>query len=240
MTLAQLGWDAEREQELAALGDPALIPGRVRAQHRGRFDITTASGDRVATTLSSVHPAVGDWVALEDGDGSLARVRAVLPRRTSLERGDPGGTGASQVLCANADTVLCCSSLNQDYNIARLERMIAIAAATGAEAVVALTKADLVEDPGVRALDARAALGFSVPVIAVSAATGAGLDALAPWIAPGRTLALAGSSGVGKSTLVNALLGAEVQATGAIRAGDDRGRHVTVARELLLSPAAAR
>lgn len=231
MSLAHLGWNSERERELAALGDPELIPGRVRAQHRGRVDVHTDAGVVPVTPTSHLHPAVGDWVALR-GD----RLQAILERRGVLERADPGGRSEPQTLCANVDVVLCCASLNRDYNVRRLERLIGIAAAADAEAVVLLTKADLVEDAGARALDTRAELGFAVPVLTVSASTGADLDALRPWIAPGRTAVLAGSSGVGKSTLVNALVGAEVLATGAIRDSDDRGRHVSVRRELVLVP----
>jgi ribosome biogenesis GTPase len=172
-------------------------------------------------------------------------IRAVLPRRTALSRKVTGARSSEQVLAANVDTVFLVLGLDGDYNLRRLERLSVLAGASGAEAVVLLTKADLVtpEELAERVAAAREAVPGS-PVHAVAARpesghpTGAptGLDALELYLEPGRTVALLGSSGVGKSTLVNRLAGEEVLRTGAVRAGDDRGRHTTSHRELVRLP----
>jgi ribosome biogenesis GTPase len=148
-------------------------------------------------------------------------------------------TGRTEVLAANVDVVFVVTSPNRDLNARRLERFVALAVGGGCETVALLNKSDLVEDPGPALGAVRAAVGGDVPVAVCSALTGDGLDVVRSWLAPGRTIALLGTSGVGKSTLANALLGADVQATAPIRAVDDRGRHTTVRRELFELPGGA-
>jgi ribosome biogenesis GTPase len=189
-------------------------------------------------------PAVGDWVVLERGDGAdaVARVHAVLPRRSVFSRGGGDGsrdagarTAGEQVVAANVDFVFLVSGLDDDLNLRRIERYLALAWSSGAEPVVVLNKADRHPDVDAAIADVAAAAP-GVPVRPVSALTRDGVDGLRDWLGTGRTGALLGSSGVGKSTIVNALIGEERQATGAVREDDSRGRHTTRHRELIVVP----
>jgi ribosome biogenesis GTPase len=243
--LQNLGWTSERAAQLAALDRPELVGARVAAAHRGRLDLLGPDGPlagrvagrlRHAATSPADLPAVGDWAAVDPGAGV---VHAVLPRRGGIARADPGGQSQSQVLAANVDVALIVGSLNRDLNIRRLERLLALAADARADAVVVLSKADLVADPWSYVTDVRLALGSTVPVIALSVVAGSGLDALGAWLRPGATAVLLGSSGAGKTTLLNALSGGPPRRTAEIRARDDRGRHATTVRELVLLPSGA-
>ena len=234
-----LGWTDERAAQLAALDRTDLVPARVATAHRGRLDLIAQTGPlagrvsgrlRHDATRQADLPAVGDWVA---ADPETVVVHAVLPRRGGISRAAPDGRSEPQVLAANVDVALLLGSLNRDLNVRRLERMLTLAADARAEAVVVLSKADLVSDSAERVADVRLALGGTVPVIAISVRAGTGLEALAAWLRPGATAVLLGSSGVGKTTLLNALSDGPPRRTLAIRASDDRGRHATVTRELV-------
>ncbi len=239
--LAALGWASHFASALEALGDGSLLPARVVAADRGRFDLLGADGPLTAALAGRLRhaagpgelPVVGDWVAVEPHP---ATVHHVLARRTVLRRAAP--TGALQVLAANVDVVLVMSSLNRDLDPRRLEQFVAVAADGGAQPVVVLTKADLLADPSAALARVRP-VTRGVPLVIVSARRGEGLEELEPWLVPGATAALLGASGVGKSTLVNALLGSERQATAPIRRSDDQGRHTTVRRELVVLPSGA-
>jgi ribosome biogenesis GTPase / thiamine phosphate phosphatase len=241
--LAVLGWTPERAEQLAALSDLDLTPARVAGASHGRLDLLAAGGALTATVAGRLRhaarspadlPVVGDWVAVSEDV-----VRAVLPRRGGIARAAPDGRSEPQVLAANVDVALVLGSLNRDLNVRRLERMLTLAADARAEAVVVLSKADLVEDPWAHVADVRLALGGTVPVVAVSVHAGTGLDALGAWLRPGTTSVLLGSSGVGKTTLLNTLSGGPERRTAPIRASDDRGRHATTARELVPLPGGA-
>jgi ribosome biogenesis GTPase len=243
--LQNLGWNSERAAQLAALDRPGLVGARVASAHRGRLDLLGPDGPlaghvagrlRHAASSPADLPAVGDWVAVDSDSGV---VHAVLPRRGGIARAAPGGQSESQVLAANVDVALIVGSLNRDLNIRRLERLLALAADARADAVVVLSKADLVADPWAMVADVRLALGSTVPVIALSVLAGTGLDALGAWLQPGATAVLLGSSGTGKTTLLNALSGGPPRRTAEIRASDDRGRHATTARELVQLPSGA-
>ena len=243
--LAVLGWTHERDSQLAALDEPNLIAARVAGANRGRLDLLTAAGPLPGVIAGRLRhearspadlPAVGDWVAVDPAGGV---VRAVLPRRGGLARAAPDGRSEPQVLAANVDVALVVGSLNRDLNVRRLERMLTLAAEARAEAVVVLSKADLVEDAWAQVADVRLALGGTVPVIAVSVHAGTGLDALQAWLRPGATAVLLGSSGVGKTTLLNALGDGPERRTAPVREGDDRGRHATTSRELVQLPGGA-
>jgi ribosome biogenesis GTPase len=226
--LARLGWRAELQNHL---DDPSLVPARVLAVDRG--SVVVDAGDRswrapLAGRLRTM-PATGDFVgALPDGP-----VRAVLPRRGVIARRAEGGR--PEVLAANVDLALLATSPNRDLNPRRLARFLAITARGEVEAVVLLTKADLVDDPAAFAARIHAGLD-GTPVLAVSAVSGAGLDELRTLLEPRRTAVMLGTSGVGKSTLLNILLGEQRQPTRPIRESDDRGRHTTVRRELVPLP----
>lgn len=236
--LTALGWTPRLDAAFAALARPDLTPARVAAVHRGRLALLTADGPlagapsgrmtHTAETAADL-PAVGDWVAADPESGVVA---ALLPRNGGIARAAGDGRAEPQVLAANVDVALVVGSLNRDLNLRRLERFLALASDAEADAVVVLSKADLVDDPAEAALDVRAALGGTVPVVPISVLEGTGLDALGAWLQPRRTAVLLGSSGVGKTTLLNHLTG-EHRPTLPVRAGDDRGRHATTHRELV-------
>jgi ribosome biogenesis GTPase len=240
--LTTYGWSARLQQDFAPFAAQGLTPGRVIVQQRGRWRLVTEQGEVDAELAGRfVHeaadggfPVTGDWVAA-DVQAGFALIRAVLPRATAFTRWAAGPAGGVQVVAANIDVAFLAASLNADLNLRRLERYLAAAYESGAEPVIVLTKADACEN--VAALTAEVeVIAFGVPVLPVSAVTGEGLDQLAARLPPGRTAVLLGSSGVGKSTLVNALAGAERMATQAIREADAHGRHTTTHRELILLP----
>jgi ribosome biogenesis GTPase len=243
--LIPLGWDSTAAEAFvtSAGDDPHLRPGRVASVVRGAADVVTpsecragyAAGLREAVAGDPLAlPCPGDWVVLRgDADGEIV-IEAVLPRRTAIVRAGVGGDSHGQVLAAGVDTALVVEPGEPRPRLGRIERLLALAWASGATPVVAITKADLVGDVGeVTGEIAEAAPG--VAVHAVSALTGDGLGELGAYVRDGCAVALLGPSGAGKSTLVNALAGAEVMATGEVR-GDGRGRHTTVGRELIVLP----
>jgi ribosome biogenesis GTPase len=179
---------------------------------------------------------VGDWVVLEraENEGS-ATVALVLPRQTCMSRQGAGRSTHRQLIAANLDTVFIVMGMDGDFNLRRLERLLVVAWDSGASPVVVLNKSDLSDEAGsIQAAGEAVAAG--APVVGLSALEGAGVEALDPYLAPGKTVALIGSSGVGKSTLINQLAGAAVALTGAVRERDDRGQHTTTHRELLRLP----
>jgi ribosome biogenesis GTPase len=183
-------------------------------------------------------PGIGDWVVLRPRQGGRAAIQSVLPRRTAFVRRAAGDRSVAQVLAANVDTVFLVMGLDADFNTRRLERALVLAWESGAEPVVLLNKADLASDLGAQVAQVQGA-ATGVPVRVIAAKPGQGLEELAPWLLPGRTVALLGSSGVGKSTIVNRLLGREKQKTQDVRDGDRRGRHTTSHRELFTMPGGA-
>jgi ribosome biogenesis GTPase len=235
--LCRLGWNLSLQSSLEHLGAD-LTPARISAVHRGAFALAghprleraELTGRLRADPDPLVHPAVGDWVAVDAG----GRIAAVLPRASQLVRRAAGRAHAAQVLAANIDLVLLVTSLNGDLNPRRVERYLGVAWDSGASPAVVVSKADL-GDPG-PALAALGDLAIGLPLLATSTHDGRGLGELAALIGAGRTAVLVGSSGAGKSSLVNALLGEERQLTLPIRASDDRGRHATTHRELFLLP----
>ena len=239
-TLDDLGWSAALAADHlphAALGRE---PARIMAEDRGSYLVRSAAGERRAAITGrfrheagadpSVYPAVGDWVAIDGGPDDAA-IHAVLARRTAIVRQAPGRKTEAQVVGANVDVVFIVVSLNLDLNLRRLERYLAVAWESGAEPVVVLSKADLVEDPTPLLAEVeRIAVGATI--MTVSAIDGRGLDEVKARIGSGRTVAFVGSSGVGKSTLLNVLAGEDRATVRDVRADDDRGRHTTTRRQL--------
>jgi ribosome biogenesis GTPase len=243
--LTTYGWSRALQRDFEPFAAKGLVPGRVIVQQRGLFRLATEGGETEAKlsgrfrhdAAEGGHPVAGDWVAVQAGDG-LALVHGVLPRRSAFVRREAGTAERLQVVAANVDVALIALSLNGDLNLNRLERYLAATYESGAAPVVALTKADACAD-----LEAALAAVYRVageaPVIAVSAVSGQGLRELEGQLEPRRTAVLLGSSGVGKSTLVNALAGRELMATAQVRASDEKGRHTTTHRELIVLPSGA-
>lgn len=230
-----------------ALPDGAAgIPARVLSVYRDRFAVACEHGTGFARLKTAAYrmgeepvPAVGDFVLLEwRGDGE-SRILQTLPRRTYFSRLDPSSSGhGEQAVAANFDIVLIVQSMNHDFNPRRLERYLTLAWQSGAVPAVVLTKADCAADAETYVATA-AETAPGVEVFPVSALTGKGMERLRAYLVPGKTAVLLGSSGVGKSTLVNVLLGREILETGDIREKDQRGRHTTTRRELLMLPGGA-
>jgi ribosome biogenesis GTPase len=238
VTLEKLGWGADFAAAFAPHGARGLVPARVSTQHRGSFGLLAEEGELAgvpAGTLPAL-PAVGDWVAAAPvAEEAKAVIEALLPRRTAFTRSDPW-SGEEEVVAANVDTALVVTAVGRDFSPRRLERYLAAAHESGSEPVVVLNKADLEPEAVADAVAQAQAVAPGVAVLALSAKTGAGLEALDDYLQLGRTIALLGSSGVGKSTLANRLAGAELLATAAVR-DDERGRHTTTRRQLVLLPA---
>ncbi|MGM0557613.1 MAG: ribosome small subunit-dependent GTPase A [Myxococcota bacterium] len=240
-----LGWDDFfASQTRDALSADDARTARVFRQDREAFDTYALDGHEVRARLGGglsyrasdrrELPAVGDWVVVKGDPEKLATIVDVYDRKSSLMRQAASKATDPQIIAANVDTVFIVTSPNQDFNARRLERYLFAVQDGGAEPVVVLNKADLVDDPSDWVDAAREAAG-DAHVVTASAIHGH-VAALEPWLGLGETVALVGSSGVGKSTLINQLLGDDVQKTGGIREDDGMGRHTTVTRELLVMP----
>jgi len=239
--LAALGWTAELGEAFETYAADGLVAGRVVAEHRagylvrngGDADVLARARGRLydAAAVGGLLPAVGDWVVLNQ-----TTIEAVLPRRTSISRKVALRDSDEQVLAANVDVVFIVMGLDGDFNVRRLERYLTTAWNSGASPVVVLTKLDLGGDDELLLTAETVAMG--VPVLPVSSITGEGLETLEPELRPGQTAVLLGSSGVGKSTLINRLLGEDRIATAGLRR-DGRGRHTTRHRELFAVPGGA-
>ncbi|NMB78553.1 MAG: ribosome small subunit-dependent GTPase A [Methanomicrobiales archaeon] len=242
-TLEQFGWTEEHTKAFRNYPEQYL-PGRISCRQKTVWDVLTLKGT-VTTGISGAlkklgrFPAVGDFVVLlhQPESGSSAIVD-ILPRRTQFTRGAAGRDSTDQVIAANVDTVFIVTAAGQDLNARRVERYLAIAHASGARPVIIINKADLADDAQALA-DAILPVAAGVPIITLSAKSGEGMREIDPYLTPGSTIVLIGSSGVGKSTLMNRLLGNNVQDTFATREDDDHGRHTTTVRQLFVLPCGA-
>lgn len=223
------------------------VPARVTAVYKERYALICEAGECFGRLKSGVYfgggnedfPTTGDFVMITPNPAGDSVILRTLPRRTFFSRRDPvPGRPVEQAVAANFDTVFIVQSLNENFNVGRLERYLTQAWQSGAEPVVVLTKADLPGDH-IREIAAARAVAVGVEVCAVSSKTGQGLDLLEKYLRPGKTLVFLGSSGVGKSSLVNRLAGEEVMAVSEIREKDGRGRHTTTHRQLLRLPSGA-
>ena len=244
--LASLGWDEQFAAAFAMLGgEPGLQPGRVAIEFNHLYRLQLASGEVEATVSGRIKhharsradlPAVGDWVAVRVGEPQqLSTIKAVLPRRTRFSRKMAGEVTDEQVVAANVNVVFLVMALDDDFSVNRLERYLLLARDSGADPVVLLTKADLCADVPARVAEVGRVAG-GMPVHVVNPRQNEGVEAVRGYLSAGRTGTMLGSSGVGKSTIINRLAGVDRQRTGEVRESDSKGRHITTHRELILLP----
>ena len=246
MNLTELGWSHFFQQQID-IDEMSLIPARVTRQDINQYHLLSAEGEltgilpgrfRQQALSKGDLPTVGDWVLVSHivgGEAGNVQIERLLERKSKFSRKEAGEVVDEQVVAANIDHVFIVSGLDDDFNPNRIERYLLLSWDSGALPVIVLNKADLCEDLDER-LDALASITGGAPVHIVSAAEGEGIDALQPYLAPGSTCALMGSSGVGKSTLINRLLGYNRFETGAVREADSKGRHTTTFREMTQVP----
>jgi ribosome biogenesis GTPase len=243
--LSALGWTDARADAFAPHASEGLIPARVALEHTHIYRVFAAEGEWLARVSGRLRhratarvdfPAVGDWVAIEPAaEGADARIRAVLPRSSRFSRRAAGDVTEEQIVAANIDTVFLVSGLDGDFNPRRIERYLVVAWDSGATPVIVLNKADLVDDIPAIVEEVQGVAG-GVDVHPVSCRRPESLDVLRRYLGAGQTGALLGSSGVGKSSIVNQLIGHELLRTREVRASDSRGRHVSTARQLVILP----
>ncbi len=246
MDLTTLGWNAERDQQFAPYLAKGLIPARVAVEDKHFFRVWTADAELSAqVTGKGIHearqdnsklPKVGDWIAVKlVPNEEKAVIQGILPRRTLLSRKLTGRDTTEQILATNIDTVFMVTAADASFNAARLERMLVMAHESGARPVVILNKIDICDDLDAKLADATRVAGEAL-VLAVCALTGRGVKKLGDLIKPGDTVVFIGTSGVGKSSLINRLYGEDIQATMEVRANDAKGRHTTSWREMIFLP----
>ena len=244
MGLTELGWTSQRQAEFEALTDTAVVPARVSLEHNHVYRVLTETGELLAEAAGRIKhlasgrnelPAVGDWVAARLNPSGRAVIRAILPRRSWFSRKAAGRETEEQVIAANVDTVLIVFGLDIHVKPRAIERYLTLARRSQVRPVVILNKSDLAEDVAADIADAVVVAG-DAPVHAVSAKDLSTLSVLSQYLITGETIAFLGPSGAGKSSLVNQLMGDELLSTGAVRQRDNRGRHTSVHRQLLVLP----
>jgi len=243
--LEALGWNAAFAEAFAPYAAQGYEAARISLEHKGLYRVLTERDELLAEVRGKLRytaqgredfPAVGDWVAIETPPGGGdARIGAILPRTSRFSRRAAGNPTEEQVVAANVDVVFIVMALDADFSLRRLERYLLLARESGASAVVLLTKPDLCGDAPARAA-AVAAVAGEAPVHILSPKFNHGVEQVGEYLRRGRTGALLGSSGVGKSTIINRLIGADVRKTREVRESDSRGRHTTTHRELIVLP----
>ena len=242
--LADLGWNSSFEDSFLELDSPAMIPARVVEQSRGMYRVRSVRREYAARIAGKIgylaqagkdFPAVGDWVSILPTDEDQARIDCILPRKTKLSRKVAGRKLTEQIVAANVDTVFVVSSLNREFNLRRIERYLTLVWDSGAAPVLLLNKADLCADAGAQG-DEVHNIALAIPVLLLSALQETGIESVRSHISRGQTAAFVGSSGVGKSTIINALSGAPSIRVQPVREADDRGRHTTTSRQMIFLP----
>ncbi len=244
-TLQPLGWSEEWAGSISGIGVSGWRPGRIAVEHKNRYRLWDGEREFEGIVSGRFHheackpsdfPVVGDWVLFEPSEyAGPVSIQKILPRRSCLTRKAAGETSSNQPLAANFDKVLITTSCNADFSLNRILRFLTLAQSSNILPIVLLTKLDLINDPTVMIDEVRCQVG-AVPVLPVSAKTGEGLDVLQTYLQPGQTIAVVGSSGVGKSTLVNRLMDSSLLAVNPVREWDDKGRHTTTHRQMVLLP----
>lgn len=245
MNLEKLGWNPHFAAAFVEY-EPRFTPARVAGEYVGCYKVYCKYGERTATVTGkfrhkvlyeSEYPVVGDWVAIDtQPEQQTALIHDVLPRISKFSRQTAGRRTDEQVVAVNIDTLFLVCGLDRDFNLRRIERYLTLTWNCGAEPVILLNKADLCADVPARS-SAVQDVAMGVPVHAISATQSAGLEPLRPYLGRGKTVSMLGSSGVGKSTLINQLLASERQKVDSVRPRDGRGKHTTTNRELILLPA---
>lgn len=244
-SLTQLGWNSKFDLQFKPYASQGYQAGRVVSEQKQLYRLLTEEGEvlaqvsgkmRFQATTRENFPAVGDWViiSLHQG-GERASIHGILPRQSKFARKIAGAETVEQIVAANINTVFLVNALNYDFNLRRIERYLTLAWDSGASPVIVLSKADLCTEVAERLAKVEE-IALGVPVHVISCLTGEGVDRLFTYLQAGKTVAMLGSSGAGKSTLLNYFYGYDVQKVQAVRQGDDRGRHTTTARELVVLP----
>jgi ribosome biogenesis GTPase len=245
MNLEWLGWNSFFAKNFESHWQEDYTIGRVALEHKNTYILYTEHGELSAEVTGKMQyrasgrqdfPAVGDWVVIRViNSENRAMIHAVLPRKSTFSRKTVGAKTEEQIIATNIDTVFLISGLDGDFNLRRIERYLILVWESGANPVIILNKADLWDDVE-RRREQVEMIALGVPIVVLSALNNQGLDALGPYLGKGQTVALLGSSGVGKSTLTNQLAGKKLQTVQEVRQGDDRGRHTTTHRELIVLP----
>jgi len=243
LNLKTLGWNEFFEEEFLQFKEQGYEVGRIALEHKKIYRVLTEYGELLGEVSGKMrfnaldrgdYPAVGDWVVISARpEEQKATIHAVLPRKSKFSRKVAGQTTEEQIVASNVDTIFLVNALNADFNVRRIERYILSAWESGANPVIILSKADLCEDIDDKIAEVET-VAFGIPILPISAEKNIGIDQLSPYLYEGQTIALLGSSGVGKSTLTNTLIGHQKQQVKEVREGDDRGRHTTTHRELIV------
>jgi ribosome biogenesis GTPase / thiamine phosphate phosphatase len=245
LNLNIIGMNEQVEKEFAIYKEQGYTLGRVALEHKRMYRVWTENGEPLCevsgkfsfmATGREDYPAVGDWVIIQERvNENRGTIHAVLPRSSKFSRKSAGLVTEEQIVAANVDTIFLVNSLNEDLNLRRIERYLLLTWESGATPVIILSKADLCQDVAEKITEVES-VALGVPIIAISALENSGIEELQEYLRPGKTVALLGSSGVGKSTITNLFLGTEKQVVQEIRTGDDKGKHTTTHREMILLP----